>query len=464
MDRIKRTGFAGQVKRFCARFAQGAGAELGHVIPRQSLMQWIEEEAGDYRERIYSPLRTLLLFIEQVLGADQSCQDAVARGVSQRVALGQPPCSLNSGPYCKARARLALRLIERIGWEVGERLRDAQPEVWRWRGREVKLIDGTTLSMPDTPANQAEFPQSRTQKTGLGFPLARLVAIISLSCAAVLEWEAGPCEGKRTGETALLWRLAHCLRPGDVVIADRYFSGYFLLAWLIRQGIDVVVRQHQLRHTDFRRGRRLGTKDHVVAWARPQRPAWMDEATYASMPETLALREARIGGLTLVTTLIEAGQVSKKDLLALYHARWQIELDLRSIKSVMQMDVLRCKRPEMVKKEIAVHLLAYNLVRAVMAQAAFLGHVLPRQLSFKAALQLIRAFEENLRHAPQGRQFIRRTYLLAGIAQLRLPHRPGRAEPRVVKRRPKPHPLMNQPRHVLKAALLKQQRDIHADG
>lgn len=461
MDHIKRRGIAGQAKRFCRRFAQGAGAALERVIPQQSLSQWIEEEAGNYRERIYGPLQTLMLFIEQVLGADQSCQDAVARGLSQRVALGQSPCGLNNGPYCKARARLALSLIERLGREVGERLCAAQPEVWRWRGREVKLIDGTTVSMPDTAANQTEFPQSKNQKAGLGFPLARLVAIISLSCGAVLEWATGPCEGKRTGETALLWQLAHHLRPGDVVIADRYFSGYFLLAWLIRQEVDIVVRQHQLRHTDFRRGRRLGAKDHVVAWARPPRPTWMDAATYAAMPETLLLREARVGGLTLVTTLVASGQVSKQELLVLYHARWQVELDLRSIKTVMQMEVLRCKSPEMVKKEIAVHLLAYNLVRAVMAQAASLGHVIPRQLSFKATLQLVRAFEENLRHAPRGRLTLRRAYLLAGIARLRLPHRPGRVEPRAVKRRPKPSSLLTQPRHILKADLMKQHQKYH---
>ena len=464
MNHIKRCAVAGQVKRFCSRFAQGASSALGQVIPRQDLLRWIEEEAGDYRERIYSPLQTLTLFIEQVLGADQSCQDAVARGLSGRVALGQSPCSLNSGPYCRARARLALNLVERIGREVGERLRASQPAVWRWRGREVKLIDGTTVSMPDTSENQAEFPQSKSQKPGLGFPLARVVAIISLSCGAMLEWATGPCEGKRTGETALLWQLAHRLKAGDVVIADRYFSGYFLLAWLIRHGVDVVMRQHQLRHTDFRRGRRLGTKDHVVAWARPACPAWMDDATYAAMPETLTLREARVGGLTLVTTLIESGQVSKQELLTLYHARWQVELDLRSIKTVMQMDVLRCKRPEMVRKEIAVHLLAYNLVRAVMAQAAFLGQVLPRQLSFKAALQLIRAFEENLRHAPQARLTLCRTYLLAGIAQLHLPDRPGRVEPRMVKRRPKQHALLTQPRHVLKAAILKQRQALYGVG
>jgi hypothetical protein len=461
MDDIKGRRIAGQVKRFCGRFAQGPGTALGQVIPQQSLRQWIKEEAGNRRERVYGPLQTLMLFIEQVLGADQSCQDAVARGVSQRVALGQSPCSLNNGPYCKARARLALNLVERLGHEVGERLSTTQPDAWRWRGREVKLIDGTTVSMPDTAANQVEFPQSKNQKAGLGFPLARLVAIISLSCGVVLEWATGPCEGKRTGETAQLWQLVPHFRPGDIAIADRYFSGYFMLAWLIRHGVDVVVRQHQLRHTDFRRGRRLGAKDHVVAWARPQRPSWMDAATFATMPETLHLREARVGGLTLVTSLIEAGQVSKRDLLILYHARWQVELDLRSIKTVMQMGVLRCKSPEMVKKEIAVHLLAYNLIRTVMAQAAFLGHVLPRQLSFKATLQLVRAFEENLRHAPRERLTLRRAYLLAGVSRLRLPDRPGRVEPRAVKRRAKPQSLLTQPRYILKAALMKQQQMLH---
>lgn len=190
MDDIKRRRIAGQVKRFCGRFAQGPGAALGQVIPQQSLMLWIKEAAGNRRERVYGPLQTLMLFIEQVLGADQSCQDAVARGVSQRVALGQSPCSLNDGPYCKARARLALNLVERLGHEVGERLSTTQPDAWRWRGREVKLIDGTTVSMPDTAANQVEFPQSKNQKAGLGFPLARLVAIISLSCGAC--WNGPP--------------------------------------------------------------------------------------------------------------------------------------------------------------------------------------------------------------------------------------------------------------------------------
>jgi len=458
MNDSKKRHLAGQIRRFRARFVQTAGAVVGNVLPTQLLARWVAEEAGNFRQRIYDPLQTLMLFIEQALGADHSCQDAVARGMSGRAAQGQAPCSLNTAAYCKARSRLPLELIGRMGREAGETLCARQPEAWRWRGREVKLVDGTTVSMPDTEANQANFPQSPTQKRGLGFPLARLVAIMSLSCGAVLDWAVGPCEGKQTGETALLWKLAQSLRPGDVVIADRYYAGYFLIAWLTLLGVDVVIRQHQRRHTDFRRGQRLGARDHIVDWPRPQRPTWMDAATYEAMPETLRMREVRVGGWILVTTLVDAGEVSKRELRELYCARWQIELDLRSIKTVMQMEVLRCKSPQMVRKEIAVYMLAYNLVRAVMAQAACLGHVAMRQLSFKGALQMLNAFEESLRHCPRGRLALRHAYLLAGIAQMKLPHRPGRVEPRAVKRRPKSQQLLTEPRQILRAELLEKRR------
>ncbi len=463
MNDSKNRHLAEQVRRFRARFVQTVGAVLGNVLPKQSLMKWIAEECGNYRQRIYDPLQTLTLFIEQVLGADQSCQDAVAKGVSGQVSLGNQPSSLNTAAYCKARSRLALGLIERLARETGAMLCTQQPQAWRWRDREVKLVDGTTVSMPDTAANQASFPQSRTQQPGLGFPLARLVTIVSLSCGAVIDWAVGPCEGKQTGETALLWKLAQRLQRGDIVIADRYYAGYFLIALLVQLGVDVVIRQHQRRHTDFRRGQRLGVKDHIVSWARLQRPSWMDADTYASMPEMLRMREVNVGGWTLVTTLTDAKEVSKRDVFELYRARWQIELDLRSIKTSMRMDVLRCKSPQMVKKEIAVHLLAYNLVRAVMAQAAHLGRVLPRQLSVKGTLHLLNAFEENLRHCPLGRLVLRHAHLLAGIAQMKLPHRPGRVEPRALKRRPKPFQLLTEPRRILRAQLVvKQQQHIAA--
>lgn len=463
MNDSKKRHLAEQVRRLRARFVQSAGAVLGDVLPMQSLMKWIRDECGNYRQRIYDPLQTLTLFIEQVLGADQSCQGAVARGVSGQVSLGHQPSSLNTAAYCKARSRLALGLIERLGRETGEMLCTQQPQAWRWRGREVKLVDGTTVSMPDTAPNQASFPQSRTQKPGLGFPLARLVTIVSLSCGAVLDWAVGPCEGKQTGETALLWKLAQRLQRGDIVIADRYYAGYFLIALLVKLGVDVVIRQHQRRHTDFRRGQRLGVKDHIVSWPKLQSPSWMDADTYASMPEMLRMREVNVGGWTLVTTLMDAKEVSKRDLFELYRARWQIELDLRSIKTSMRMDELRCKSPQMVRKEVAVYLLAYNLVRAVMAHAAHLGRMLPRQLSFKGALQMLNAFEENLRHCPLGRLVLRHAHLLAGIAQMKLPHRPGRVEPRALKRRPKPFQLLTEPRQILRVGLMaKQQQHIAA--
>jgi hypothetical protein len=458
MNGSKKGGVAEQVRRFRARFVQSAGAALGSVITAHVLKSTVFEQTGRWRERLYGPLTTVVLFIEQVLGADHSCQDAVARGLSTRVTLGQAPCSLNTGPYCKARARLAVGLIERLGREIATRLCAAQPAPWLWRGRNVKLVDGTTVSMPDTVANQRAFPQSREQKPGLGFPLARLVGIVSLSCGAVLEWASGPCEGKNTGETALLWALMDRLAPGDVIVADRYFAGYFGIARLRQQGVDVLIRQHQRRHTDFRRGARLGKRDHVVSWARPQRPAWMDPTTYASMPESILMREVRVANLTLVTTLLDANEVGKRELVDLYGKRWQIELDFRAIKTVMQMDVLRCKSPDMVEKEIAVHLLAYNLVRTVMAQAACLAHRLPRQLSFKATLQVLNAIEENLRFCPRARLTTRHAIVLGSIAQLVLPVRPNRVEPRAVKRRPKTHPLLTKPRHVCRERLRRQQQ------
>lgn len=457
MNGTKNGSFVEQVRRFRARFVQSAGASLGKVITSHVLKTAVLGEAGYWRERLYSPLTTLVLFIEQVLGADHSCQGAVAQGLSARVALGQAPCSLNTGPYCKARQRLSVGLVERLAREVGARLLSAQPAPWLWRGRNVKLVDGTTVSMPDTQSNQKVFPQPKGQKPGLGFPLARLVGIVSLSCGAVLEWAIGPCEGKKTGETAMLWGLMDKLCPGDVVIADRYFAGYFGIARLSRQGVDILIRQHQRRHTDFRRGRRLGKRDHIVTWARPQRPSWMDQATYATMPESMIVRELRVADLTLVTTLLDAGEVGKQELVELYGQRWQIELDFRSIKTVMQMEILRCKSPAMIRKEIAAHLLAYNLVRTVMAQAACFANIVPRQLSFKAALQVLNAFEENLRFCPHARLSTRHGIVLASMGRAILLVRPNRVEPRAVKRRPKPQKLLTVPRRVLQKRLRKQQ-------
>ena len=240
----------------------------------------VERFAGAaYRDRIYAPLTTLSLFIGQALSADGACQDAVARHLSERTALGAKRCSLNTGPYCRARERLSLDLVIELQRRIGWRMEQAQPHAWRWHGRSVKLLDGTTVSMPDTPANQAAYPQSREQKPGLGFPVARLVALISLSSGAMLDWALAACKGKGTGEQALLRELFDSLDAGDIVVADRYHCTYWTLAMLQARGVDVLARQHARRLHDFRRGKRLGRGDHIVQWQRPARPDWMDEQT-----------------------------------------------------------------------------------------------------------------------------------------------------------------------------------------
>ena len=336
---------------------------------------------------------------------------------------------------------------------VGKRLESASTAAWRWRGRPVKIVDGTTVTMPDTQDNQACYPQHGGQKPGLGFPIARLVALVSVGCGAVLGWAMGPCKGKQTGEDALFRRLYDVLIEGDIVLADRYHCSYFTIAALQLMGVDVLTRQHARRVTDFRRGKRLGKRDHLVVWERPACPSWMAQDDYARIPEELVLREARVAQWVLVSTLIDPKQVSKEDLNALYVQRWHIELDLRAIKTVMGMETMRCKSASMVQKEVGAYFLSYNLIRSAMAQAAACAKLLPRQLSFCGAKRIINGFMDLLR-GTAARGLIRMfAYLRGAIAHLLLPYRPNRVEPRAVKRRPKPHRLLTEPRNVARAKL-----------
>jgi len=446
------------IEQFRRRFCDQPTQALGAVLPAAELQKLVVEEVGAFRERIYPPLTTLGLFIGQALSPDGACQDAVARRLSERASQRQAACSLNSGPYCRARKRLPLGLIRRLALKVGETLEQDSPVDWKWRGRSIKLMDGTTISMPDTESNQSVYPQSGMQQAGLGFPLAMLVAVISLSTGAVLEWALGPCRGKHTGEQALFRQLMPRLDSGDIILADRYHCNYFTAALLMERGVDLVTRQHQRRITDFRRGRRLGRQDHLVDWIRPQRPAWMDAETYAAMPERLSMRETEIGGRVLVTTLTDAKTVSAADVDALYGRRWQVEVNLRSIKAEMGMDVLRTQTASMIDKEIAVYLLAYNLVCALMVRAAAGSGVEARALSFKGTIQLYLAFEQQFRFAAAASARTMTAHLLGGISLLRLPVRPGRVEPHAIKRRPKNHPLLTVPRNVARSAIRHARR------
>jgi hypothetical protein len=274
----------------------------------------------------------------------------------------------------------------------------------------------------------------------------------------------GPYKGKETGETALFRTLLDGLEPGEIVVGDRYFASYFGIASLVERSVDGLFRMHQLRKYDFRRGKRLGISDHVVTWTKPARPEWMDEETYAQVPNELKVRELRfkvqqpgfrVDELVLVTTMLGAEEYTKEELVDLFLQRWNIELDLRSIKDVMQMDVLRCMSPEMVKKEIWIHLLAYNLIRGVMAKAAEAHDLRPRDLSFKGALQTMTAFQDTLRRARPNERDHLLTEMLKAIAHHRVGDRFGRVEPRANKRRPKPQKFLMEPRREARKRLMR---------
>jgi hypothetical protein len=281
--------------------------------------------------------------------------------------------------------------------EQVERKADAS---WLWKGLHAKLVDGFTFTLPDTPENQAAFPQSATQPPGVGFPIARCCAVVSLATACVCDLAVGPYEGKQTGELALLRDLLNAFDENDVAVFDRYYCSYMMLAMLMLRGVHVCARVHQRRISDFRRGRRLGRDDHLITWTRPARPDWMSEAEYARIPETLTLREVRFNVavpgrrtevLTVLTTLTDPDMFSKEDIAALYGFRWNVELDIRNMKQTLGLDHVRCKTPDMVRRELWVTLLAYNLIRTVIATAAAVHGKQPRHLGFALACQTILA-------------------------------------------------------------------------
>jgi putative transposase len=408
-----------------------------------------------WRGWIYTPAVTVWVFLAQCLSPDHSCRDAVAQLIAWRVARGLKPCSAETGAYCAARNGLPEEAIHELVRDTGKQVEDESPETWLWRGRKVRVVDGSTVTMPDTPKNQAEYPQVKSQEPGCGFPIARILTIFSLSVGTVLEAAIGQYKGKQTGENTLFRQLYDALAEGDVVLADRCFSGWCDIALGLARGIDLVVRKHQLRHTDFRRGERLGKDDHLVVWSRPERPTWMSVEQYATLPEELTLREVRIRvvqkgfrttSLVVVTTLLEAEQFPPEEIASLYRRRWQAELHLRSLKVVLQMDHLRCKTPQRVRDEFYMHLVGYNLIRGVMAAAAFQSGRSPWEISFKGTLQTLSHFLPALLADAATDAWCEA--LLTAAATHVVGDRPDRFEPRRVKRRPKPYKLLQQHRRL----------------
>jgi Transposase DDE domain len=445
---------------------QDATLPWADLLSEDQIQQACDQEGVCFAQgpqHIWTPALTVWALLSQCLSDSKSCVAAVARSLVLRVSLGLPPCSEATGAYCKARAKLPVPLLRRLATHLGDELERQAPPAWRWKDRRVLLADGTTASGPDTPDNQAEYPQPKTQKPGLGFPLIRLVVLLGFATAALVDAAIGPWSGKEKGEMALLRQLLDRILAKDVLVADRAGCSYWLMAALRQRDADGAFRMHQSRHYDFTSGERLGHNDHIVEWSRPERPDWMDKDTYHNTPKTIKVREIRFRveragyrtrEVVVATTLLDAQRYSKDDIAELYHHRWRVELDIRDIKQTLKMDLLRGKTPEMLRREIWAHLLAYNLVRQVMAQAARQRGLSPRQISFAGAKQTLDAFRVALQTSEGHLWQCLVKAMLSAIAGHRVGKREGRCEPRQVKRRPKTFPMMTRPRAQARAAAL----------
>lgn len=409
----------------------------------------------NHRERLFPPTETLSMFMAQALKPDRSCQGIVDDAALKRMLHGLPLCSTKTGAYCKARQRLPLAMISHMLRHTGQLITDRVPDKWRWQGRRVRLVDGTTVTLADTPANQAAYPQQSGQKPGLGFPICRIVGITCLSSGAVLNAAMGRYQGKGSGEQALLRSLLDTFDANDILLGDAFYATYFLLAELQLRGMDALFEQHGSRQhsTDFRKGKKLGSRDHLIVLTKPKQcPPWMTAEQYASVPETLTIRELAVNGKVLVTTLLCPKTAPKIALKALYKRRWEVELNFRDIKTTLGMETLSCKTPEMGEKEMWTYLLAYNVIRLIMLQSALLADVLPRFLSFKHTLQLCLAWNAALGPSDDLENV---TALLMLVAEHKVGNRPGRVEPRAIKRRPKPYPLLTQIRTAARGKIIK---------
>ena len=410
------------------------------------LLDTLESALPEHRERLFPPTETLSMFLAQAMQADHSCQNIVNDSAVKRLTCHLPKCSTNTGGYCKARQRLPLEMVAGLVRHTGQLIAKNTTDNWLWFGRQIRLVDGTTVTLADTQANQNAYPQQSGQKPGLGFPICRIVGVTCLSSGALLGAAMGPFKGKGSGEQSLLRGLLDTFESGDIMLGDAFYGTYFLFSALRSRNMDALFEQHgaHRRSTNFECGKKLGSRDHLIILEKPKiRPEWMTAAQYESEPETLAVRELQVGGRILVTTLLCPNAAPKAELKILYKRRWQIELDIRNIKTTLGMDTLSCKTPEMCEKEMWVYLLAYNLIRLIMAHSALMADVLPRMLSFKHTVQLWMAWD-GMSLSVSGMDNI--TGLFALVAEQSIGKRPGRIEPRAVKRRPKPYLLLNENR------------------
>ncbi len=461
-------GRFGQQARFLQQqFLQDGNLPFSDILSTGLIEQALTALQVGLVNCVYTPLVTLRVFLGQVLSADHSCRAAVARLIAYRVARKQRACSPETSAYCQARKRLPEEFFSQIARQTGRQLDAKAKADWLWKNRRVYIFDGATVSMPDTYANQQAYPQPPQQKPGLGFPLMRIAVIFSLACGAVLD--VGMCRyaGKGQSELALLRQLWSIFQPGSIMLADRLMCAWTELVMLKQRDVDSVCRFTSHRKADFRRGKRLGKDDHIVTWYKPGKPRSIDRQTYNTLPESLTIRECRVPiaqpgfrvkVVVIATTLLDHVAYPPSELATLYRARWNAELDLKSLKQTLQMDVLRCKTPELVRKELWTHILAYNLMRTIIAQAAHKHDVEPRSISFKGAIQTLEAFQPVI--ALQGEydaahRLSLYQILLDAIATHRVADRPDRYELRAKKRHHRNFAYLRKPRAQIKRDIAK---------
>lgn len=431
---------------------QQLAQQLAGVIPAHLLSS--ADQGPNSRERLFTLRLTFECFLWQLLNPATACREVVRQVQALCRLQGQAPPDENTSAYVQARQRLPQQRFEEVLHATARAADQRAGQVGRLAGRPVKVVDGSTVQLPDTPANQKAYPQPATQKPGCGLPVMRLVVLFSLASGALLDLAMGSLHSHDLRLLAALWQV---LRAGEILLGDRGFGDYLTLARLPLQGVDVVARLHHRRKVDFRKAKRLGRNDGLFVWRKGyQQSDILKAAQWRALPEQITVRivrfHATIRGfrtrkITLVTTLLDPALYPAEQLAALYGRRWRLELCLRDVKTTLGMELLRCQSPAMARKEVLAYLIAHNLVRCVMAEAALVHEAALDRLSFKGTLDGLRQYSAVIARArsPRLRRQLWRD-LLVNLVRDAVPWRPDRREPRALKRRPKPYPLLNQPR------------------
>jgi len=419
----------------------------------------ILNDVGEYRARIYTPLKTLYTSILEVLSPDKSSKNAVAGVNVGRLILEKAPVCGNTGSFVKAKKRLSEGTIHELVKSLGRSSLKKAPVSWKVHGRDVKVFDGTILTLEDTQANQTQYPKHRNKNLHVGYPQLRLLAVFSLITGSIVDYALEATKGKGTGEVTLLRSILDCVMEGDIALGDALFCNFFLFHELMEKKVDVLVPGLIQRRYDFNEGTILGDNDHITQWKKPRRPKWMSKEAYKKYPKAIQIREFKTNGVVYMTTLMEASMYPQKELHLLYKRRWEAELHLRSLKTHMKMDRLSSKTPSMVRKEIGVHLLAYNIIRELMVDGGIKANALPTTISFKGTLQLLNQFTPYFVAIPKDKKSMLYSQMLRLIAKNEVGKRPGRVEPRAIRHKAQPFPVLKTSRKIEKEKILTKRKE-----